>query len=75
MPIRPEERDRYPKDWKAISRGIRKDRAGDRCEGDGCGAINGQPHPLTSSRVVLTVAHLDHAPENCVDANLKALCQ
>jgi hypothetical protein len=24
---------------------------------------------------VLTVAHLDHAPEDCADANLKALCQ
>ena len=26
-------------------------------------------------RVVLTVAHLDHTPENCADENLKALCQ
>lgn len=26
-------------------------------------------------RIVLTVAHLDHTPENCVDENLKALCQ
>jgi len=25
--------------------------------------------------VVLTVAHLDHRPENCADDNLKALCQ
>jgi hypothetical protein len=24
---------------------------------------------------VLTVAHLDHTPENCADENLKALCQ
>jgi hypothetical protein len=28
-------------------------------------APNGAPHPVTGSRVVLTVAHLDHTPENC----------
>ena len=28
-----------------------------------------------SSLVVLTVAHLDHTPENCDDANLRAMCQ
>jgi 5-methylcytosine-specific restriction endonuclease McrA len=27
------------------------------------------------SRVVLTIAHLDHTPENCEPENLKALCQ
>ena len=26
-------------------------------------------------RIVLTIAHLDHTPENCDPANLKALCQ
>jgi hypothetical protein len=26
-------------------------------------------------RVVLTVAHLDHNPENCERSNLRALCQ
>lgn len=26
-------------------------------------------------RVVLTVAHLDHRPENCAPENLRALCQ
>jgi 5-methylcytosine-specific restriction endonuclease McrA len=72
MPIRPENRERYPKDWKAISLAVRK-RAGHRCEQ--CDAENGQPHPVTGSRVVLTVAHLDHMPENCADDNLKAWCQ
>jgi 5-methylcytosine-specific restriction endonuclease McrA len=72
MPIRPENKSRYPKDWKAISQRI-KARAGDKCEW--CGAENYEPHPVTKSRVVLTVAHLDHAPENCHDDNLKALCQ
>lgn len=27
------------------------------------------------SRVVLTIAHLDHTPENCDPSNLRALCQ
>ena len=78
MPIRPENRARYPKDWKAISLRIRK-RARQRCEqtidGKRCKARNGKPHPLTGSIVVLTVAHLDHQPENCGDDNLKAMCQ
>ncbi|WP_209015751.1 hypothetical protein [Roseibium sp. RKSG952] len=25
--------------------------------------------------MILTVAHLDHTPENCADANLMAMCQ
>jgi 5-methylcytosine-specific restriction endonuclease McrA len=75
MPIRPENRARYPTDWPAISRRIRFERAGNRCEMEGCGAENGQPHPLTGSKVVLTVAHLNHDPSNCSDDNLKALCQ
>jgi 5-methylcytosine-specific restriction endonuclease McrA len=64
--------ERYPKDWKEISLRVRK-RAGDLCEF--CGAVNRQPHPVTGSRVVLTVAHLDHNPQNCADDNLRALCQ
>ncbi len=78
MPIRPENKARYPKNWPQISRSIR-DRAGNRCEflegGIRCRAVNGEPHPITGSRVVLTVAHLDHQPENCDPANLLAGCQ
>lgn len=78
MPIRPEEKARYPKDWKAISLRIRE-RAGWRCEGvepyPECRAVHGAAHPVTGSKVVLTVAHLDHTPENCADGNLRALCQ
>jgi len=79
MPIRPGERARYPKDWPLISHRIRE-RAGNRCEGSpghypDCRAENRQPHPVTGSNVVLTVAHLDHAPENCADDNLMAMCQ
>ena len=84
MPVRPENKKRYPADWRAISSRIRHERAGGRCECHGechgghdgrCAALNGQPHPITGSRVVLTVAHLDHVPENCADDNLKAMCQ
>jgi hypothetical protein len=86
MPIRPENRKRYPAEWPAISWVIRWVRALGRCEcrgecenaafwKDRCDAINGQPHPRTGSTVVLTVAHLDHTPENCHPANLRAMCQ
>lgn len=113
MPIRPENRDRYPRDWPQIAASIRA-RAGDVCEA--CGAPNGQMirrgtthdgYPLWREaaatalengysalsglevedtgldtcdwgdpvRVVLTVAHLDHQPENCDPDNLRAWCQ
>lgn len=78
MPIKAENKARYPADWKQISKRIRE-RAGNRCEGSpaypDCCAANAQPHPVTGSKVVLTVAHLDHQPENCGDDNLRAWCQ
>ena len=78
MPIAPENRARYPKDWKAIVERVRK-RSGDRCEGSprwpDCRAANGEPHPETGSKVVLTTAHLDHVTENCDLANLRHWCQ
>jgi hypothetical protein len=110
MPIRPENRARYPKDWPAISKRIRLERAGNRCEQ--CGVPNYElggrtpdgkwhkAHPtgectlgltwpavgsywwcgsahehLRIVKIVLTVAHLDHTPENCTDENLRAWCQ
>lgn len=113
MPIRAENRDRYPKDWPQISARVRE-RAGNRCVA--CGAPNGvlirrghtcDGYPLWREasasayengysaitgaevadtgidtcdwgkpvRVVLTVAHLDHQPENCAENNLRAWCQ
>jgi 5-methylcytosine-specific restriction endonuclease McrA len=74
MPIRAENRHRYPKDWRSISLSIRE-RAGWRCEREGCGAVHGEPHPITGSKVVLTVMHLDHVPENSDPSNLRAACQ
>lgn len=74
MPISPENRKRYPKDWKLRSRFVRFYRARNRCEW--CGAANYQPHPVTGSKVVLTAAHVhDHRPEAASLLNLAALCQ
>lgn len=72
MPIKPENRDRYPENWAEIRLAI-LERAGGRCEF--CGAKNYEPHPITGSLVILTIAHLDHQPENCDLSNLRALCQ
>lgn len=78
MPIRPENLPRYPTDWPAVVARVRE-RSGDCCEGSPafpeCRAANGQPHPETGSKVVLTTGHLDHTPENCDPANLKHWCQ
>lgn len=30
---------------------------------------------MSGKRVILTVAHLDHQPENCDRDNLRAMCQ
>lgn len=75
---------RYPKNWKEISKRIRFERAGNRCEW--CGAENYEMHPETGSKVVLTVAHLGtdhpdgrkgdkHDKMDVRDENLAALCQ
>lgn len=85
MPIRPENRGRYPADWKEISRRIRFGRAEGRCECRGecgrgthsgrCPNVHGGRAYGTGSVVVLTVAHLNHTPEDCADDNLAAMCQ
>jgi hypothetical protein len=83
MPIRPENKDRYPKNWSSeIVPRIRK-RSGGRCECRGecgkkhsgrCGWRNGAIKE-SGAKIVLTVAHLDHQPEHCDDANLLHMCQ
>ena len=62
----------YPPDWADIRARIRR-RSGNRCEW--CGAANYAPHPITRSRVILTVAHLDQDRSHNDDANLAHLCQ
>ena len=87
-PIRSEQRDLYPVNWKAISFRIRFGRAAGRCEchgecgsergcapGTRCVEVHGQPAQFARGKVVLTVAHLDHDPRRCDDENLKAYCQ
>jgi hypothetical protein len=108
MPIKPDNRSRYPANWKEIRQGILK-RAFDCCEqckapnheriarGDGddkdtymtndanvycseTGSHLGRRrmsdyNVLRMVDIVLTIAHLDHVPENCDPANLRALCQ
>jgi hypothetical protein len=79
MPIRPENRQRYPANWHTEVRPSILARAGQCCEGipayPDCRAANHQPHPVTGARVVLTVAHLNHQPEDNRASNLRALCQ
>jgi hypothetical protein len=133
MPIKPENRARYPKDWPEISHAARA-RAKWRCQHPGCTAMQysvgrwicfaGGPHewrpvegntPATTAQdreffmagegrgadgtfwtygkarafidrwswgddgrplvIVLTVAHLNHEPEDCRPENLAAMCQ
>lgn len=71
MPIKPENRKRYPANWKDIRKDILK-RADNKCEF--CG-IENYAIRENGSKVVLTIAHLDHTPENCDYSNLRALCQ
>jgi 5-methylcytosine-specific restriction endonuclease McrA len=70
MPIRPENKGRYPDNWKDVREKILK-RAKNKCEF--CGVKNYSYREKT--KIILTIAHLDHTPENCNDDNLKALCQ
>ncbi len=75
MPIRPENKARYPKNWQEIRAAILS-RANNRCEF--CGVENHTYRENSQGkmvRIVLTIAHLDHTPENCDPDNLRALCQ
>jgi len=113
VPIKPENRKRYPSNWKQIRAAI-LERAGNRCERcyvrqygvghwkeqgfhyvrgnrfwdqfeyagsyadarEAADEVNDWHDPETRVIViVLTIAHLDHTPENCDPANLQALCQ
>ncbi len=94
MPIKPENKKLYPKNWQEIRQAILK-RANNKCEF--CGVENRKlgfrmdgmfieidenkaPHleamfKCKFFRIVLTIAHLDHNPQNNNPDNLRALCQ
>lgn len=80
MPISPDKQRLYPggslssPEWRYIRRCI-LGRAVHRCEAEGCTAINDLMHPVTGSKVRLSVARLDHDPTNNDALNLRALCQ
>ncbi len=91
MPIRPENKARYPRNWKTEVVPRIRARSGNRCECTGqcggvhcqydnmptrCGKWNGMPiDDIQGPKIVLTVMHLDHQPENCADDNLLHACQ
>lgn len=64
---------KYHPKWSLISHLIRFRRAENKCEW--CGAENYKPNPITGSKVVLTVAHIDRDKANNKFSNLAALCQ
>lgn len=84
MPINPEKMKLYPgggihsKVWKAFRAKILV-RAENRCEGTPmhpeCRAVNGGAHPITGSKVVLTIAHMDHDETHADTDRCRALCQ
>lgn len=108
MPIRPENKARYPKDWKRIRERILA-RAENKCErckapnraavargagrdagtymlfdgstfndetGEALGMSRGSEYDAGRwVEIVLTIAHLDHTPENNEPTNLAAWCQ
>lgn len=113
MPVKPENKARYPANWGEIRAAI-LERSGMRCEHPGCRAsqyavghwhreaaglfswspcvegaasysaartmaaefffAQGEEGPKPTV-IVLTIAHLNHQPEDCRPENLAALCQ
>lgn len=88
-PIRESERSRYPANWREISKAVRQRNNGccEWCDAPNGETVQRTPdgmwwhdgtwdyddHPPV--RIVLTVAHLDHNPENNQPSNLRSLCQ
>lgn len=90
MPIRPENRARYPADWPVISHRIRFVRGEGRCECVGecgldhatetedgrCPCRHAEPNPRTGAVVVLTCAHRPGREiEQVGDRDLLGACQ
>lgn len=84
MPISAEKMKRYPggsirsPEWLAFRASL-IERAGNACEGTpqnpDCRAANGEPHPITGGRVVLTIAHMDWDESHADPDRCRALCQ
>lgn len=76
MPIKPENKARYPKNWKQIRISI-LERSNNCCEFCGVENHTYRTNEFTGklAYIVLTIAHLDHTPEHCDPDNLRALCQ
>jgi len=70
---------KYPPNWLTEIRPAILERANNRCEGSpaypDCRAENGKLHPETGSKVVLTIAHLNHDITDNRPENLRAWCQ
>ncbi len=65
-----------PHPYRARAGPLRMRRRVRRGTHDGrCPNVNGGKAYGTGSNAVLTVAHLDHTPENVDDSNLRAMCQ
>lgn len=69
----------YPDNWFTELRPVVLSRANNCCEGSpqlpACREKNHMPHSITGSKVVLTIAHMDHDKTNNSLENLRALCQ
>ena len=68
----PMDRKRYPPDWKRIATEI-KEAADWKCQR--CGKQCRRPgEPFDTHKRTLTVAHLNHTPEDIQPENLQAMC-
>jgi len=84
MPIKPENKARYPKNWKELSTSL-KEEANWQCQCDGrcnrnthsgrCPNKHKEEAYGSKSIVILTTAHLNHTPEDCRKENLMVMCQ
>lgn len=71
-PDMPMDKKRYPKDWKKIALSV-KEAAGWKCQE--CGKQCRKPgEEFDTHKRTLTVAHMNHTPEDVRAENLKALC-
>lgn len=58
-----------PDEWVPLPRALKEAGVDKPC------TIASVEGPLKIIRIVLTIAHLDHTPENCDEDNLRAWCQ